>query len=133
MIKRVNNLLGLGKFIMKGEPGEVEFDLGSGEEKTGLNVAHIKRSTSVGNRISSDPLFNFYYTASGFSMDLLDSDGGHYYRNMKPVGVEYEPSEGPGDRGTMVIRLAGDKRKLTLNHYDRPPRTVKDLGTTKSN
>ena len=126
-VSKINRLEELGEIIERGEPTEVLYDLGEGEERTELLVTYTDGSNNYSSRIASSPQIRLYEDESGTLMDITDSNenGDRYsYRNLRPLGAEFEMPSRPSDEsgydelGNLTINLEGG-RQLGISQYAR--------------
>ena len=119
----VNTLEDLGEIIERGEPAEVLYDLGKGEERTEVLMTHFGRNGKTVTRTASSPLITLSKDNGGISMDIIDSDrdaNGYSYRNLRPQGAVFEqPTYKPDELGDLVINLEDLGERLVISQYSR--------------
>ena len=125
-VSKVNRLEELGEIIERGQPAEVLYDLGEGEERTELLVTYIDGNNRT-TRIASSPKIRLYEDKSGTLMDITDSDEGanrYSYRSLRPLGAEFEMPSRPSDEsgyeelGDLTVNLKSGGI-LGISHYAR--------------
>jgi hypothetical protein len=114
----VNTPEGLGEVINRGRPTKAIYDLGKGEKRKELLVTLTDGNTKKTDRITSSLLFELCKTNGRTSMNITDSDG-HSYRNLTPLGADFEePDHPPYEIGSLAIDLGGGKQ-LGISPYYR--------------
>lgn len=119
----INRLDKLGEIITRGEPAEVLYDLGQGEERTELLVTYSDGKSRITDRIASSPLIQLSIDKDGILMDITDSDenaDAYSYKNLRPDGAIFkQPTHPPYELGDLVISLDEGKRKLAISQFLR--------------
>ena len=103
MTQTIDNLRELGDVINRGEPAEVIYDLGKGEDRTGLIVTLRERAEdgfregfNVSNRVNDSPLIKWYESAGETAMDITDpTDNEFEYRGLRPKRAEFQELDNP--------------------------------------
>ncbi len=122
-IKTLNRLDELGEVITRGEPAEVLYGLGQGEERTECIFTYRAGGVEVVSRIDSSPLVKLYRAKDGILMDITDSNGSsdkYSYKGLRPNGAIFEQPTHPAyELGDLVINLRGDDSELAISQFFR--------------
>ena len=138
-VSKVNGLEELGEIIRRGQPAEVLYDLGEGEERTELLVTYIDGDSRTTNRIASSPQIRLYKDGGGTLMDITDPDengDGYAYRNLRPRGAVFEqPNHPPHELGepTEVLYDLGEgkeRTELLVTYIDGNSRTTNRIASS---
>jgi hypothetical protein len=147
MIKRVNRLDELGVEIVRGEPTEVLYDLGQGDDRTELLLTYMDGKDSYSARVNASPVITLRKDGGGTLIDitdikgeaLRDTDDSHGtsirvldshgdtvqnpYRNLRlsheRAAVLDQPENPPYELEDLLVRLE-DNRTLAISQYARP-------------
>ena len=124
MEKREYNLKDLGAKINKKVPFEMQYDLGTGEDKSEFIATYMNDEMKSSVRIDSSPNVRLYESKGKTLMDITDSDANsdkYSYEGLTPHNAIYEkPKYVPDDLGTLVIDLNEDgSERLAITQFLR--------------